>query len=551
MMPAATNSATSEPIDRSEAIVTWGLVFTLVMVMAFVVYVRVHFAEIPLERDEGEYAYAGQLILQGIPPYGSLYSMKLPGIYAAYAAILELFGQTHRGIHLGLLAVNVLTAMGLVLLGGALMHRTVGICAGAFFAVLSLSPAVQGIFANAEHFVILFAVSGLLVMVSGMRVNSTAGLFLAGALFGAACLMKQHGIAFVAFAGLFFVYEKLKTGAGAKGHFASQLAVLVLGGLSPLILAVLVLWMAGVLEQFRFWTLEYAAKYVSGGSYTITIPELTAICGTIFMAGPLLWILAGLGLASLVWDNKNRPLLVFLGGLTLFSVAAVCPGLIFRPHYFILLLPAVSMLMAAGVAATGRLATRIGFGPLTIAVPVVLAILAVAHSVYIQRVFYFALTPLAAARVVFGPNPFPESLRIGEYIAKHSNPDDRIAVLGSEPEIYFYARRLAATNYVYMYPLMEDHAFAGKMQREMIRQIEAAAPRFVVFVNVWDSWCDTPQSNRTIFEWSRGYIKEWYERVGIADMISPQETRYWWAGGRRDYAPQSRMYLTVYRRKAQ
>jgi hypothetical protein len=39
-----------------------------------------------LERDEGEYAYAGQLMLQGIPPYQLAYTMKLPGPFAAYAA---------------------------------------------------------------------------------------------------------------------------------------------------------------------------------------------------------------------------------------------------------------------------------------------------------------------------------------------------------------------------------------------------------------------------------------------------------------------------------
>jgi hypothetical protein len=35
--------------------------------------------DMPLERDEGEYAYAGPLILQGIPPYQIAYNMKLPG----------------------------------------------------------------------------------------------------------------------------------------------------------------------------------------------------------------------------------------------------------------------------------------------------------------------------------------------------------------------------------------------------------------------------------------------------------------------------------------
>src|SRR5947199_6267506 len=39
------------------------------LVIFFVGAVRIRMREMPLERDEGEYAYAGQLILQGIPPY--------------------------------------------------------------------------------------------------------------------------------------------------------------------------------------------------------------------------------------------------------------------------------------------------------------------------------------------------------------------------------------------------------------------------------------------------------------------------------------------------
>src|SRR5438105_14308698 len=72
------------------------------LALLFVVVVRVRLREMPLERDEGEYAYAGQLMLQGIPPYKEAYNMKLPGTYAAYALIMALFGQTPSAIHLGL-----------------------------------------------------------------------------------------------------------------------------------------------------------------------------------------------------------------------------------------------------------------------------------------------------------------------------------------------------------------------------------------------------------------------------------------------------------------
>src|SRR5271165_6141379 len=98
--------AISPSRPRIVDLVAWIL---LAIALIFAVYVRVRLREFPLERDEGEFAYAGQLILQGVPPYKLAYNMKLPGTYIAYAALMAIFGQTTSGIHLGLLAVNLAT----------------------------------------------------------------------------------------------------------------------------------------------------------------------------------------------------------------------------------------------------------------------------------------------------------------------------------------------------------------------------------------------------------------------------------------------------------
>ena len=73
--------------------------------MLLAVGVRLRLLAMPLERDEGEFAYMGQLMLQGIPPYKLACNMKLPGTYAAYAVIMAVFGQTIAAIHTGLLLV--------------------------------------------------------------------------------------------------------------------------------------------------------------------------------------------------------------------------------------------------------------------------------------------------------------------------------------------------------------------------------------------------------------------------------------------------------------
>ena len=71
----------------------------VLLVMLAAGLLRWRLLDIPLERDEGEYAYAGQLMLQGIPPYQLACNMKLPGTYAAYAVLMAVFGQTIAGVH--------------------------------------------------------------------------------------------------------------------------------------------------------------------------------------------------------------------------------------------------------------------------------------------------------------------------------------------------------------------------------------------------------------------------------------------------------------------
>src|SRR6266404_3323287 len=79
-----------------------------------VTWARIRLLGLPLERDEGEYAYTGQLLLQGIPPYKLAYSMKFPGTAASYALLMAIFGDTTTGIHLGLIVINLVT-VGLIL----------------------------------------------------------------------------------------------------------------------------------------------------------------------------------------------------------------------------------------------------------------------------------------------------------------------------------------------------------------------------------------------------------------------------------------------------
>src|SRR5258708_24241053 len=102
----------------------------LLLVLLCFAFVRFRLRNMPLERDEGEYAYVGQLMLQGIPPYKLACNMKLPGTYAVYAGTMAVFGESAAGIRTGLVVVNAATTI----LGFLLSHYLYRAFAGALHA---------------------------------------------------------------------------------------------------------------------------------------------------------------------------------------------------------------------------------------------------------------------------------------------------------------------------------------------------------------------------------------------------------------------------------
>lgn len=528
----------------------WHYALIALVVLSFAL-IRFRLRDIPLERDEGEYAYAGQLLLQRIPPYQLAYNMKLPGTYAAYGLLLAVFGQSPSGIHLGLILVNAATIVLVFFLALRLFGKLAGVVAGASYAVLSTSESVLGFAAHATHFVVLPAVGGALLLLKAVEAEKKERggwlCFGSGLLFGLAFLMKQPGIFFVLFGGLYVLKSAGKEPVDWRA-LGTRIGAFSLGAIIPFALTCLILWRAGVLRKFFFWTFSYASQYASTNSVAQALPVLELVGPRVLGASVFLWIIAAAGMAAFLWDSEARRHAWFVIAFLLFSFLAVCPGFYFRGHYFILMLPAVSLLAGLGVgSATARLASSRSTQSLAF-VPVLLFLGAFGYAVVGQEEFYFEMDPVAACRSVYAPNPFPEAILIGDYIKHHSAANSQIAVLGSEPEIYFYANRHSATGYIYTYELMEHQKYAATMQSEMISQIEAARPEYLVYVDVFFSWFPRPDSDKTILSWSTKYVQDHYERVGVVDM-GRTTTEYYWDDAAKTYQPQSSNRVEVFRRK--
>jgi hypothetical protein len=545
---------------------------TILLVFA----IRVRLRQMPLERDEGEYAYAGQLMLHGVPPYKEAYNMKLPGTYVAYALIMAIFGQSASGIHIGIALINAASIVLIFLIGRKILDEPAGVAAAISYALLSTSPSVLGLAGHATHFIVLPTLAGTLLLLCAREraiyeAFNSAGqqsrnsfihypILFAGMLFGFAFLMKQHGIFFGIFGGLYLAFShiyqpqtiKEKRELGAVGtprptvpaevgrgvptaprrtsrHSAKlppidwpglfkELAIYSVAFALPYLLTCLFLWAAGVLPQFTFWTITYARKYATalpqGIGNDIVRMTLDAVTGP----NVLLWIVPWFGALLMAWERRiageHKFLLV---ALLLCSLGSIGVGFYFRQHYFITLLPVMALLTGVAVSRAIRLVKHDITIELFLTVPVFLLFgIGCLMSLGGNGALWFTMSPTEATESIYDTSLFSETGKLGDSLRATIDKDSRIAVLGSEPQIYFYSRHRSATGYIYMYPLMETHPYAAQMQKETIAEIEASKPEYLVYVDEPRSWLRQPASQHLLDDWWQSY---WATNLDLIQTI--------------------------------
>ena len=81
--------------------------------------------------------------------------------------------------------------------------------------------------------------------------------------------------------------------------------------------------------------------------------------------------------------------------------------------------------------------------------------------------YYFEESPTAICQKICNGMSFAAAPMLARYISDHSSPASRVAILGSEPEIYFYAHRHAASGYIHMSDISSAALHAPAMKQEM------------------------------------------------------------------------------------
>src|SRR5262245_56143664 len=119
---------------------TWVAIAGAVLAIAL----RTPLLDLPLERDEGEYAYIAWRLGAGETPYLDWFDQKRPGAFLVYRIALAWPGDPVAAVRGAGALFAAASALALFLLARACLGPVAGALAALLLAFLSADPMIQG-----------------------------------------------------------------------------------------------------------------------------------------------------------------------------------------------------------------------------------------------------------------------------------------------------------------------------------------------------------------------------------------------------------------------
>jgi hypothetical protein len=388
--------------------------------------------DMPLDRDEGEYATLAWSWFHGLGvPYRDFLEQKPPLAILAYAAAFFAGGMNPPALRFFALFWQMVSSAAVF----ALVLRVSGkpfaaLLAGALYACLSASAMTQGLSANTELFVTLPLCAAVTILTYG---RSTAHLVLAGFLMGIASLAKQSALPAACLIPLAIegsALQRLRAALACAG--AAALAWL---------LCSLAFGAMGAAGDFWNCVVFYNIGYASQGLQA-QLGNLGAACLSLAREDWALWICLGLALAKF-WRGLSGPRASL--GLLWAWLASMLLGTAlsgrYYPHYFQPLAAPMACLAALWAFSGGRA------WPKALALGLFAAVFAL-----VNLPLWAAEDGLARSVRQFGMPGFAQAPATAEAIRSHTPEGSRILVWGSDAELYFLSQRPPATRFLFNYP---------------------------------------------------------------------------------------------------
>src|SRR5437868_3272165 len=393
------------------------------LAVALAVLIRLPFWKAPLTADEGGYAEVARLWSHGATLYGGAWVDRPQGLIVVFRA-LHLVGGSPLAMRAAAAVIAALVVAATMLLtlrlaGGRITAATAGLLA----ATVGASPFVESFTLSGELLASLPAVLSLVAFVAYLPRRRVRWLVLAGVLTGIAVLIKQSAFDAGLAAVVFLLWRERRRGLAPAG-------VLVAGALVPVATAAAT---AARLDDWLSAIVRYRlhAGSLLTGSAQDRLHQLLTSLPPVGKALGLLALLAALG-----WARSPLLARIWLGA----AMLGVLGGGNFHPHYYLQLVPPLSMLAAVGVRTLWLSAPR----------PAIAAAAAAAAATLAVAIPVAWATPARQAQTIWPSDPhLVHDAALARYVRAHTGPRQRVLAVWADADLYYLADRRPAVRYLW------------------------------------------------------------------------------------------------------
>lgn len=433
-------------------------------ILALSFFSRIKNADLPLTRDEGSYGYLGKAAMMGKIPYLELFEMKPPMLFYFYGLGGKIFGTNDLGLRYLALFLTVLSCFLLFKLIRNYTSFSTAIFSAAAYAFFSLNLFCFGFSMVAEHFINPILLGTSLIVTN--KHSKKSMIIFAGFLFGLAVLTKQTVALFLP---LFVFAVWIKT----ENEKFKKLMLFLLGGSLSLLLFIFFLFGTNALNEAKFWLIEYPSAYTESITTERGKQYFEYFLKNIFGFSPLLFLIAIAGILISFVNFKHSHAKLFI----IYLITAVCtiiPGFRFYGQYWLLILIPISIGLAYLIENLKRI--NVYFG----AIISVLTGLLFLMEFNFKKQYYFANKVPKQMEKLYEGNPFEAIKNISQYASKIMGPNDRLMVLGSEPQIYLYTNKVAPSDHIYLGFLSRNIEQNIAFRKKVMNDLESKNPEYII-----------------------------------------------------------------------
>lgn len=498
------------------------------LLVAFAVLAGLGSLIYPFGRDQGNYAYAGWVWLDGGALYRDVFVFKPPATAVLHGIATGLLGRDMSSIRVFDLGWTALTALATGAVVSRLMgRRLTGVLAGCFAAWLYYEQNYWTT-AQTDGWMGLPVTLAIGATWAGLRPGAGRGWWALAGLAAAAALSFKYTSAAVALPmGVLLAQAVPRRGWGPTAGAAAGIAAAALLGVGAMAAW---LWASGAMPAFIDCQFHLVPGYVTHVErklpphwpFTVVTDLVTGrrlhMADVALLAGvPAAWVAVRRG--------PGRPgAHVVLAWVVAGLASCAAQGKYFGYHYLMAVPPLGAWAAVGFVRAFDALSAWTRRTWVAMAVAAGLLLTAGATSRHVAQY-------QAAARVALGDRPLErvwrttggyktndfslkDDLKLADYVEAHTDPDDRVFLWGFEPLVNYVAGRKTESRFLYNYPFAvswgnPDYA------RELMDALRARPPALFVVASkdATPGVTGNPKDSRALFldfPELRAFVEEGY-----------------------------------------